>query len=62
MDRLVFPGDLQLFAVTGPVGKPVVLRADVENLCDRAYWASAARGFLADGTPRTFVVSAQVDF
>jgi hypothetical protein len=37
LDRLVFPGDFQLFAFTGPVGKPVVLRAGVENLFDRAY-------------------------
>jgi len=50
------------YAFTGPAGKPVVLRAAIENLFDRTYWASAARGFLAVGAPRTFVVSAQVDF
>ena len=50
------------YAFTGPAGKPVVLRANVENLFDRAYWASSARGFLAAGAPRTFVLSAQVDF
>lgn len=50
------------YAFTGPAGKPVVLRASVENVFDRTYWASAARGFLAVGAPRTYVVSAQVDF
>lgn len=50
------------YAFTGPAGKPVVLRASVENLFDRSYWASSARGFLAAGAPRTYVVSAQVDF
>ncbi len=50
------------YAFTGPAGKPVVLRAAVENVFDRTYWASAARGFLAVGAPRTYVVSAQVDF
>ncbi len=43
-------------------GKPVVIRAVVENLLDDSYWASAARGFLAVGAPRTFIVSASVDF
>jgi iron complex outermembrane receptor protein len=50
------------YAFTGPAGKPVVLRASVENAFDRTYWASAARGFLAVGAPRTYVLSAQVDF
>lgn len=50
------------YAFTGPAGKPVVLRTNVESLFDRAYWASSARGFLAAGAPRTFVLSAQVDF
>ncbi|WP_147026820.1 TonB-dependent receptor [Methylobacterium oxalidis] len=51
--RYVFPG---------VNGKPVVVRAIVENILDDSYWASAARGFLAVGAPRTFIVSAQVDF
>lgn len=50
------------YAFIGPAGKPVVLRASVENLFDRSYWASSARGFLAAGAPRSYVVSAQVDF
>ncbi|MFD0935156.1 TonB-dependent receptor [Methylobacterium trifolii] len=42
--------------------KPVVMRAVVENIFDDSYWASAARGFLAVGAPRTFILSASVDF
>lgn len=50
------------YTFEGPTGKPVVLRAIVENLLDDSYWASAARGFLAVGAPRTFILSASVDF
>lgn len=50
------------YTTEGVNGKPVVIRATVENLLDDSYWASAARGFLAVGAPRTFIVSASVDF
>ncbi len=50
------------YVFTGPARKPVVLRAGVQNLFDSAYWASAARGFLAVGAPRTFVVSTTFEF
>ena len=50
------------YTTVGANGKPVVLRALVQNLLDNSYWASAARGFLAVGAPRTFIVSASVDF
>ncbi|MCJ2028568.1 TonB-dependent receptor [Methylobacterium sp. J-043] len=50
------------YTTEGVNGKPVVIRAVVENLLDDSYWASAARGFLAVGAPRTFIVSASVDF
>lgn len=50
------------YAFEGVNGKPVVVRAIVENLLDDSYWASAARGFLAVGAPRTFILSASVDF
>jgi iron complex outermembrane recepter protein len=43
-------------------GKPIELRANVENVFDENYWASSARGFLAAGAPRTFMVSASFDF
>lgn len=43
-------------------GKPVEFRATVENVFDEKYWASSARGFLSAGAPRTFMLSASVDF
>lgn len=46
----------------GAFGKPVELRANVENLFDEAYWASSARGYIAAGAPRTFKVSASFEF
>lgn len=45
--------------------KRVVLRAALENLTDKDYWASAATsngGYLTQGAPRTLKVSATVDF
>lgn len=50
------------YALTGPHGKPVELRANVENVFNENYWASSARGFLAAGAPRTFTLSASFDF
>ncbi len=43
-------------------GRPVTVRAVVENVFDADYWASAAGGILAQGAPRTVVVSATIDF
>ncbi|MDU9390694.1 TonB-dependent receptor [Pseudomonas sp. zfem002] len=44
--------------------KYVTLRANVENVANKAYWASAstANNYLTQGEPRTFKVSATVDF
>lgn len=50
------------YALEGPYGKPVELRANVENVFNENYWASSARGFLATGAPRTFTLSAAFDF
>jgi iron complex outermembrane receptor protein len=50
------------YTFRGATDKPVTIRAVVENVFDNAYWASAARGFLAVGAPRTVVVSATMDF
>lgn len=50
------------YAFTGPLDKPVVIRANVQNVFNKAYWSSSARGFLAVGAPRTFMLSASVDF
>ena len=40
----------------------VVLRANIENLADKNYWASATGGYLTLGAPRTLTLSATVDF
>ncbi|MCW0233545.1 MAG: TonB-dependent receptor [Ferrovibrio sp.] len=45
-------------------GTPVTIRANIENLFDANYWTSTNRGFesLSLGAPRTFLLSASVDF
>ncbi|WP_065373260.1 TonB-dependent receptor [Ensifer adhaerens] len=43
-------------------GNPLEFRATVENVFNENYWASSARGFLSAGAPRTFMLSASVDF
>lgn len=47
-------------------GRMVTLRGRVDNLAGRNYWASAGgypgAGYLVVGAPRTFSLSAQVDF
>lgn len=47
-------------------GKPVTLRVRIDNLTDRDYWASSGgfpgAGYLVVGGPRTFNLSASVDF
>lgn len=51
-----------------PVGRDQLLtiRARIDNLTDKNYWASAGgypgTGYLTVGAPRTFVVSASLDF
>jgi iron complex outermembrane receptor protein len=51
---------------THVMGRDLTLRARVDNLTDRSYWASAGgfpgAGYLVAGAPRTFVVSATLDF
>ena len=46
--------------------RPVTLRARVENVSDEAYWASTGgypgANYLILGNPRTFTLSASVDF
>jgi iron complex outermembrane receptor protein len=44
-------------------GKPITLRANVENLFDHSYWAMANPTYgLSPGAPRTLLLSATVDF
>lgn len=46
-----------------PGGKPVTIRANVENVFDQSYWAAASSSFgLARGAPRTYLVSTTFDF
>lgn len=51
---------------TTAYGQPLTLRANIENLFDRQYWASAAAASgsmgLSIGTPRMLLMSATVDF
>lgn len=44
--------------------KYITLRANIENVANKAYWASAstANNYLTQGEPRTLKVSATVDF
>jgi iron complex outermembrane receptor protein len=51
--RLVMPGYN---------GKPITIRANVENLAGYDYWQSTAVNFLQPGTPRTFLVSSSFEW
>ncbi|GGX07734.1 TonB-dependent receptor [Pigmentiphaga litoralis] len=42
-------------------GKSVVFRANIENLFDKNYWLTTGT-YVAVGSPRTFVLSASIDF
>ncbi|CAO3438398.1 TonB-dependent siderophore receptor [Azospirillum doebereinerae] len=42
--------------------RPVTFRAAVENVADKAYWASANGGYLTQGNPLTAKLSMSVDF
>lgn len=42
-------------------GKPVVLRAAIENVFDKKYWLTTGT-YVTVGSPRTAVVSASIDF
>lgn len=43
-------------------GRPVVLRALLENAFDRNYWVAAGNGLLAQGLPRTLRFNARMSF
>jgi iron complex outermembrane receptor protein len=48
---------------TRVAGLPTTVRASVENVADKNYWAAASSSFgLARGAPRTFLLSATFDF
>jgi iron complex outermembrane receptor protein len=52
--------------LTRVMGRDLTLRARIDNLTDRGYWASAGgypgSGYLVLGAPRTMVVSGTIDF
>lgn len=43
-------------------GKAMTLRANIENVFDKAYWGSSNAGYLYVGAPRTLLLSASMDF
>ncbi|MBB3226464.1 iron complex outermembrane receptor protein [Luteibacter sp. Sphag1AF] len=43
-------------------GVPVTFRLTVQNLTNKGYWASATGGYLTQGAPRTYLLSANFDF
>ncbi|WP_187272949.1 TonB-dependent siderophore receptor [Methylobacterium sp. WL69] len=54
--------DLGVRYATTLSDRPLTLRANVVNVTGNNYWASTGRGILSQGTPRTVLVSATVDF
>jgi iron complex outermembrane recepter protein len=42
--------------------KPVILRANIENVFDKNYWAASNEGYIYIGMPRTLLLSATMDF
>lgn len=52
--------DLGARYATKIAGKPVVLRANLENVADKAYWVTST--YVTVGFPRTLMLSAQIDF
>ena len=44
------------------MGRPVTLRASVTNVTNKAYWGAPLLSSLGLGAPRTFGLSATVDF
>ncbi|WP_323810880.1 TonB-dependent receptor [Sphingobium baderi] len=57
--------DLGVRYVTLMGGSPLTLRAGVDNVANKRYWASAFDSFRPDllqGAPRTFKASASIDF
>lgn len=47
---------------TRAFGHPLALRFAVENVFDKSYWAAVNDGWVSTGLPRTFKVSAVMDF
>lgn len=43
-------------------GKPIVVRANIENVANNAYWASAYSGVITLAAPRTYLLSTTFNF
>lgn len=43
-------------------GKPIVIRANIENVFNEAYWASAYSGVITLAAPRTYLLSTTFNF
>jgi iron complex outermembrane receptor protein len=54
--------DLGARYATRVAGKPVLLRATLLNVTNKAYWGQPLLSSLALGAPRTLALSASVDF
>lgn len=54
--------DLGAAYKTQAFGNPLVVRASVENVFDKSYWAAVNDGWVSTGLPRTFKVSATMNF
>lgn len=58
--------DVGVRYITSIGNKMITIRGQIENLANRNYWASAGgypgAGYLVLGAPRTFVLSASLDF
>ena len=52
--------DLGARYATKVAGKPVVFRANLENVADKNYWVVS--NYVTVGAPRTLMLSAAVDF
>ena len=58
--RTVF--DIGARYVTTAAGHPLTLRGSITNVANKAYWATPLWTSLGLGAPRTFMLSATVDF
>jgi iron complex outermembrane recepter protein len=51
------------YTTTALTGKPVTIRANIENVTGETYWLTSTGGtFVTVGSPRTYIVSAAFDF
>ena len=50
------------YTFEGPTGKPITIRATVQNVLGTNYWAGASSQGLIIGTPRTYLVSTTFSF